>query len=151
MNIRVAICKKNVCVAMPFPYCLKLNVFFLPFLGFPFLSSLPTDTRFAFHPHACLNRIAISFARQVDRCLSKLSSRYVVTGITLKSTVSFSVSLSRSENHCRRCDRIREEPARCDNPDDVLPLRLCAHGPSDLHGGPHAKVYKKLSRGRLLG
>lgn len=60
-------------------------------------------------------------------------------------------SLSRSENHCRRCDRIREEPARCDNPDDVLPLRLCADGPSDLHGGPHAKVYKELSWGWLLG
>lgn len=54
-------------------------------------------------------------------------------------------SLSRSENHCRRCDRIREESARCDNPDDVLPLRLCADGPSDLHWGPHAKVYKELS------
>lgn len=63
---------------------------------------------------------------------------------SLKSTILL-FSLSRSENHCRRCDRIREEPARCDNPDDVLPLRLCAHGPSDLHGGPHAKVYKKLS------
>lgn len=63
----------------------------------------------------------------------------------------FFVSLARSENHCRRCDRIREEPARCDNPDDVLSLRLCADGPPDLHGGAHAKVYKELSRGRLLG
>lgn len=60
-------------------------------------------------------------------------------------------SFFRFENHCRRCDRIREEPARCDNPDDVLPLRLCANGPSDLYGGPHAKVYKELSWGRLLG
>ncbi|XP_017880417.2 sodium channel protein para-like isoform X2 [Ceratina calcarata] len=55
------------------------------------------------------------------------------------------------ENHCRRCDRIREEPARCDNPDDVLSFRLCADGPPDLHGGAHAKVYKELSQGRLLG
>ena len=63
----------------------------------------------------------------------------------------FFVSFARSENHCRRCDRIREEPARCDNPDDVLSFRLCADGPPDLHGGAHAKVYKELSRGRLLG
>lgn len=55
-------------------------------------SSNRSDNHFAFHPHACLNRIAISFARQADRCLSKLSSRYVITGITLKSTVSFSLS-----------------------------------------------------------
>lgn len=64
----------------------------------------------------------------------------------LNLLMSLPFSLSRSENHCRRCDRIREEPARCDNPDDVLPLRLCADGPSNLYGRPHAKVYKELSR-----
>jgi len=102
-------------------------------------------------------------------CLSlAVSRRHLLphdkpTGISLQAAVSVSsqtqhwiytvrlFSLSRSENHCRRCDRIREEPAWCDNPDDVLPLRLCADGPSDLHGGPHAKVYKELSWGRLLG
>lgn len=73
---------------MLFPYRLKLNIFSFLFFCFSFLSSLPTDTHFTLHPHACLNRTAISFA-QADRCLSKLPSRDVVTGLTLKSTVSF--------------------------------------------------------------
>lgn len=66
----------------------KIKHFFVSFFCFSFLPSFPTYTRFTFHPHACLNRTAVSFARQADRCLFKLPSRDVVTGLTLKSTVS---------------------------------------------------------------
>lgn len=69
--------KRAMRCSLPLPF--KIKYFFLLFC-FSFLPSLPMDTHFTLHSHACFNRTAISFARQADRCLSKLPSRDV-TGL----------------------------------------------------------------------
>ncbi|KAL6432413.1 hypothetical protein ACFW04_006775 [Cataglyphis niger] len=108
------------------------------------------DAMWMLDPFNPIRRVAIYIL------VHPLFSLFIITTILVNCILMImpttpTIESTESENHCRRCDRIRKEPARCDNPDDVLPLRLCAYGPSDLHGGSHAKVYKKLSRGWLLG
>lgn len=61
------------------------------------------------------------------------------------SSINYSLSFSsRSEDHCRSCDRVREESPRRDHPHHVLVECVRAHGSPDLHGRAHAEVHPEV-------
>lgn len=52
--------------------------------------------------------------------------------------------MPRFEDHRRSCDRVREESARRDHPDNVLSLRVRFDGPANLHGGADAEMRQSV-------
>ena len=58
----------------------------------------------------------------------------------------FLLSFFRSENDCRRCHRVCEEPSRCHHSHRLLSLRFRFARSSNLHGGLDAKMHPTFSR-----
>lgn len=50
------------------------------------------------------------------------------------------LAASRLEDHCGRPDPVSEEAVGCDDPDRLLPERLCSDWSPAVHGQPAPKV-----------